>query len=39
MRGDYKLTVFSCGCGDSIMIEGHHKVVLTDIHYRAGRAH
>jgi len=38
MRGDYKLTVFAAGCGDSVMIEAHHKVVLTDIHYRANRA-
>lgn len=38
MRGDYKLTVFASGCGDCIMIEAHHKTVLTDIHYRAKRA-
>lgn len=38
MRGDFKATVFACGCGDSVMIEAHQKVVLTDIHYRVGRA-
>ncbi len=38
MRGDYKLTVFACGCGDSVLIEAHHKIVLTDIHYRTDRA-
>ena len=38
MRGDYKVTVFAAGCGDSIMIEAHNKVVLTDIHYRKSQA-
>jgi hypothetical protein len=38
MRGDWKCTIFSCGCGDSILFEAHRKVVLTDIHYRAARA-
>ena len=38
MRGDWKCTFFACGCGDSVLIEAHRKVVLTDIHYRAGRA-
>jgi hypothetical protein len=38
MRGDYRLTVFAVGCGDSVLIEAHDKVVLTDIHYRANRA-
>src|ERR1043165_4285475 len=38
MRGDYRLTVFAAGGGDSVLIEAHHKVVLTDIHYRANRA-
>ena len=37
MRGDWRCTVFSCGCGASVMIEAHRKVVLTDVHYR-GRA-
>jgi hypothetical protein len=30
--------VFSCGCGDSVLLEAHSKVVLTDIHYRKTRA-
>src|SRR3954469_11922729 len=34
MRGDNRLTAFASGCGDTILIEAHHKVVLTDIHYR-----
>jgi hypothetical protein len=38
MRGDFRLTVFASGCGDTIMIEAHRKVVLTDVHYRVGRA-
>lgn len=38
MRGDYKVTVFAAGCGDSVMIEAHNKVVLTDIHYRKSQA-
>lgn len=38
MRGDYKLTVFASGCGDSILIEAHNKTIMTDIHYRAGGA-
>jgi hypothetical protein len=38
MRGDFKLTVFAAGCGDSILIEAHDKTVLTDIHYRAAGA-
>lgn len=38
MRGDYRLTSLASGCGDSILIEAHNKVVMVDIHYRAGRA-
>ncbi|KQN32683.1 hypothetical protein [Sphingomonas sp. Leaf38] len=38
MRGDYRLTTFASGCGDSILIEAHDKVVMIDIHYRAARA-
>lgn len=38
MRGDYRLTTFASGCGDSILIEAHNKVVMVDVHYRAGRA-
>lgn len=38
MRGDWKVSYFSCGCGDSVLMEAHRKVVLTDIHYRAARA-
>ncbi len=38
MRGDNKLTVFAAGCGDCILLEAHHKTVLTDVHYRAGGA-
>lgn len=38
MRGDWKVSYFSCGCGDSVLMEAHRKVVLTDIHYRATRA-
>jgi hypothetical protein len=38
VRGDYKCTVFASGCGDTIMLEAHQKVVLTDIHYRKTRA-
>ena len=34
MRGDNKLTVFAAGNGDTILLEAHNKVVLTDIHYR-----
>lgn len=34
MRGDSKVTVFAAGNGDAIMIEAHHKTILTDIHYR-----
>jgi hypothetical protein len=35
MRGDYKVSAFAAGCGDCILIEAHHKTVLTDVHYRA----
>lgn len=38
MRGDYKVTVFAAGCGDCILIEAHHKTVLTDVHYRVSGA-
>jgi hypothetical protein len=38
MRGDYKFSVFAAGCGDCILIEAHHKTVLTDVHYRASSA-
>jgi hypothetical protein len=38
MRGDYKITVFAAGCGDCILIEAHHKTVLTDVHYRVSGA-
>ncbi|MEI9927846.1 MAG: hypothetical protein WDN44_09215 [Sphingomonas sp.] len=38
MRGDWKVSYYSCGCGDSVLMEAHRKVVLTDIHYRAARA-
>lgn len=38
MRGDYKLTTFASGCGDSILIEAHNKAVMVDIHYRAAKA-
>ena len=30
-----KLTVFSVGNGDTILIEAHGKTILTDVHYRA----
>jgi len=32
---DDKLTVFSAGNGDTILIEAHGKAILTDVHYRA----
>lgn len=32
---DDKLTVFSVGNGDTILIEAHGKTILTDVHYRA----
>lgn len=38
MRGDYKVTVFASGCGDTVLIEAHNKTVLTDVHYRVGGA-
>src|SRR4051812_1195964 len=38
MRGDFKATIFSCGCGDSVMLEAHRKAVVTDLHYRVARA-
>ncbi|WP_137786609.1 hypothetical protein [Sphingomonas sp. 3P27F8] len=38
MRGDYRFTSLASGCGDSILIEAHDKVVMVDIHYRAARA-
>lgn len=38
MRGDYRLSTFASGCGDSVLIEAHDKVVMIDIHYRAARA-
>jgi hypothetical protein len=38
VRGDFKVTVFAAGCGDTILIEAHNRAVLTDIHYRVGGA-
>lgn len=38
MRGDFKLTIFASGCGDSLLLEAHSKVILTDIHYRRAGA-
>lgn len=32
---DDKLTIFSVGNGDTILIEAHDKTILTDVHYRA----
>lgn len=38
MRGDFKFTAFASGCGDTLLIEAHRKVVLTDIRYRTDQA-
>lgn len=38
MRGDYKLTIFAAGCGDTFLIEAHNKTILTDVHYRQNGA-
>src|ERR1700753_2430485 len=38
MRGENKVTVFASGNGDTVMIEAHHKTIMTDIHYRRSQA-
>lgn len=38
MRGDFKFTAFASGNGDTLLLEAHHKVVLTDVRYRTDQA-
>jgi hypothetical protein len=38
MRGDFKFTIFASGCGDTLLLEAHRKVILTDVRYRTGQA-
>lgn len=38
MRGDNRLTIFSSGNGDTILIEARQRTILTDINYRKNDA-